>query len=307
MRVLAAVDKFKGTATAAQVAAAIGHACWELGHECVEQPVADGGEGTLEALGGANRTSTVTGPLGDAVQAEWRFHRGTAVIEMARASGSRWSAAPRQRCHGRHHHGHRRAHRPGTRPGREEDRRLPRRLGHHRRRARLRARHHLRRTGCVACSCWSRATCRRCSPMRPRCSPRRRAPRPRRSTCCAAGSSGWRRCTRSSTGSTCAQSARGGRRGRAGRRAGRAGRQAAARLRSRGRRGRSARSHRRRRGSRDHRRGLPRRAELRRQGVGGVQAMCAEPAGRSPRWSATVRPRCATASHIVRWWHEFGC
>lgn len=87
VRVLAAVDKFKGTATAAQVAAAIGHACWELGHECVEQPVADGGEGTLEALGGANRVSTVTGPLGDPVQAEWRFHRGTAVIEMARASG----------------------------------------------------------------------------------------------------------------------------------------------------------------------------------------------------------------------------
>ncbi|MFM2078809.1 MAG: hypothetical protein RJA49_2699 [Actinomycetota bacterium] len=87
MRVLAAVDKFKGTATAAQVAAAIGHACWERGHDCVEVPVADGGEGTLEALGGANRVSTVTGPLGDAVQAEWRFHRGTAVIEMARASG----------------------------------------------------------------------------------------------------------------------------------------------------------------------------------------------------------------------------
>ncbi len=87
MRVLAAVDKFKGTATAAQVAAAIGHACWELGHDCVEQPVADGGEGTLEALGGPNRVSTVTGPLGDPVEAEWRLHRNTAVIEMARASG----------------------------------------------------------------------------------------------------------------------------------------------------------------------------------------------------------------------------
>ncbi len=87
MRVLAAVDKFKGTATAAQAAAAIGHACWELGHECVERPVADGGEGTLEALGGANRTSVVTGPLGDPVRAEWRLHRGTAVIEMARSSG----------------------------------------------------------------------------------------------------------------------------------------------------------------------------------------------------------------------------
>ncbi len=87
MRVLAAVDKFKGTATAAQAAAAIGHACWELGHDCVELPVADGGEGTLEALGGPNRVSTVTGPLGDPVTAPWRFHRGTAVIEMARASG----------------------------------------------------------------------------------------------------------------------------------------------------------------------------------------------------------------------------
>ncbi|MEI8238816.1 MAG: glycerate kinase [Actinomycetota bacterium] len=87
MRVLAAVDKFKGTASAALVAAAIGHACWELGHECVEVPVADGGEGTLDALGGANRVTTVTGPLGDPVEAEWRFHRGIAVIEMARASG----------------------------------------------------------------------------------------------------------------------------------------------------------------------------------------------------------------------------
>ena len=87
MRVVAAVDKFKGTGTAADVAHAIGHACWELGHDCVEVPLADGGEGTLDALGGPNRTSTVTGPLGDPVDAEWRFHRGTAIIEMARASG----------------------------------------------------------------------------------------------------------------------------------------------------------------------------------------------------------------------------
>lgn len=87
MRVVAAVDKFKGTATAAEVARAIGHACWELGHDCTEVALADGGEGTLDALGGPNRTSTVTGPLGDPVAAEWRFHRGTAIIEMARASG----------------------------------------------------------------------------------------------------------------------------------------------------------------------------------------------------------------------------
>ncbi|MCB1002385.1 MAG: glycerate kinase [Acidimicrobiales bacterium] len=87
MRVVAAVDKYKGSLTAAQVAAAIGHACWELGHDCTEVPVADGGDGTLEALGGPNRRSTVTGPLSDPVEAEWRLSRQTAIIEMARASG----------------------------------------------------------------------------------------------------------------------------------------------------------------------------------------------------------------------------
>lgn len=87
VKVVAAVDKFRGSATAAQVAAAIGHACWELGVDCDEIPLADGGEGLLDVLGGPNRTATVTGPLGDAVEAEWRVHRGTAVIEMARVAG----------------------------------------------------------------------------------------------------------------------------------------------------------------------------------------------------------------------------
>jgi glycerate kinase len=86
-RVVAAPDKFKGTLSAHEVAAAIGHACWELGIDCVEVPMADGGDGLLDVLGGANRTSTVTGPLGDPVDAAWRFSKGTAVIEMARASG----------------------------------------------------------------------------------------------------------------------------------------------------------------------------------------------------------------------------
>ena len=87
MRVVAAVDKFRDTATAAEVAHAVGQACWELGHDCDEFALADGGEGLLEALGGANRTSVVTGPLGTAVEAQWRLHRGTAIIEMAQASG----------------------------------------------------------------------------------------------------------------------------------------------------------------------------------------------------------------------------
>jgi len=49
--------------------------------------MADGGEGTLDALGGPNRTSTVTGPLGKPVDAVWRLEGRMAVIEMARASG----------------------------------------------------------------------------------------------------------------------------------------------------------------------------------------------------------------------------
>lgn len=87
MRVLAVTDKFRGTATAAAVAAAVGRAVRAAGGTCDEQPVADGGEGFLDVLGGANRVTTVMGPLGDPVEAAWRISSGTAVIEMARASG----------------------------------------------------------------------------------------------------------------------------------------------------------------------------------------------------------------------------
>ncbi|HEY8060287.1 MAG TPA: glycerate kinase [Acidimicrobiales bacterium] len=87
MRVLAAPDKFRGTATAPEVAAAVARAVVAAGGTADEAPLADGGEGTLEALGGANRTTTVTGPLGDPVEAAWRLDRRAAVIEMARASG----------------------------------------------------------------------------------------------------------------------------------------------------------------------------------------------------------------------------
>jgi glycerate 2-kinase len=87
MRLLAAPDKLRGTASARDVAAALGRAAAAAGWDCDEMPLADGGEGTLEVLGGPNRSTSVTGPLGDPVRAEWRLDRGTAVIEMARASG----------------------------------------------------------------------------------------------------------------------------------------------------------------------------------------------------------------------------
>ena len=87
MRVLAALDKFRGTISARDAAAAVTAACWELDADVDECPMSDGGEGILDVLGGANRTSRVTGPLGDPVEAAWRFHGRTAVIEMAQASG----------------------------------------------------------------------------------------------------------------------------------------------------------------------------------------------------------------------------
>lgn len=87
MTVVAAPDKFRGTATATEVAAAMCRGASAAGLSCSAVPMADGGEGTLDAFGGPNRSSTVTGPLGDPVEAEWRFDGRTAIIEMARASG----------------------------------------------------------------------------------------------------------------------------------------------------------------------------------------------------------------------------
>jgi glycerate kinase len=86
-------DKFRGTLTAAEAAAAMAAGARRAGFErVVELPLADGGEGTLDALvaslGGSRRRARVTGPLGDPVDAEWAMlPGGTAVIEMARASG----------------------------------------------------------------------------------------------------------------------------------------------------------------------------------------------------------------------------
>lgn len=106
MRVLVAPDKFKGTLTSEQAAAAIA-AGWRRtrpADEVVEVPMADGGEGTLDALvaglGGQTRTLRVSGPLGDPVDALYGMleARGgpTAVIELARASGLQLIAESRR-------------------------------------------------------------------------------------------------------------------------------------------------------------------------------------------------------------------
>jgi glycerate kinase len=87
VHVVVATDKFRGTATAAEVGGAVAAAVEATGGTCDVVQVADGGEGFLDAMGGANRTTVVTGPLGDPVEAAWRISGGQAVVEMAQASG----------------------------------------------------------------------------------------------------------------------------------------------------------------------------------------------------------------------------
>lgn len=84
---LACPDKFRGTATAGEVAAAMAAAAADCGWQCEQAPISDGGEGLLECFGGPNRVNTVTGPLGEPVEAGWRLDGTSAVIEMATASG----------------------------------------------------------------------------------------------------------------------------------------------------------------------------------------------------------------------------
>ncbi|HZQ27831.1 MAG TPA: glycerate kinase [Acidimicrobiales bacterium] len=86
-RLLAAPDKFRGTASATEVAQAIRRAAKRAGWKADAVPMADGGEGILEALGGTVRRTRVRGPLGETVEAEWRLKGSTAVIEMAQAAG----------------------------------------------------------------------------------------------------------------------------------------------------------------------------------------------------------------------------
>src|SRR3989442_2704494 len=85
--VVAAPDKFRGTATAPEVAAVVAGAASAAGWTCDQVPVADGGEGTLDAFEGRMRRTVVRGPLGAPVEAEWRIDGTTAIVEMARASG----------------------------------------------------------------------------------------------------------------------------------------------------------------------------------------------------------------------------
>jgi glycerate 2-kinase len=95
MHLLAAPDKFRGTLSAHEAAAAIAAGAAGAGWAAVVLPLADGGEGTLEVLGGGNRRTTVSGPLGEPVGAAWRLEDdGTALIEAALACGLSLAGGP---------------------------------------------------------------------------------------------------------------------------------------------------------------------------------------------------------------------
>ncbi len=89
-RVLVAPDAFKGTATAAEIAAGMSEGAQRAGWAADACPLSDGGEGFLDVLGvlgGELETQVVTGPLGSPVDAVWRLAGDLAVVESARASG----------------------------------------------------------------------------------------------------------------------------------------------------------------------------------------------------------------------------
>ncbi|MDX3086894.1 MULTISPECIES: glycerate kinase [Streptomyces] len=91
-RVLVAADKFKGSLTAAEVAERVTTGLRRVvpDLEVESLPVADGGDGTVAAAvaaGFARREVPVAGPLGGEVAAAFALRGGTAVVEMAEASG----------------------------------------------------------------------------------------------------------------------------------------------------------------------------------------------------------------------------
>src|SRR5487761_1689706 len=95
MRIIVAPNTFKGSLSATQAAKAIARGVREVfpDAEVIEVPVADGGEGTVEALVSAHHGTyewvNVEGPLGDPVLASnGRTDGGrTEVVELASASG----------------------------------------------------------------------------------------------------------------------------------------------------------------------------------------------------------------------------
>lgn len=91
-RVLVAPDKFKGTLTGLEAAEAIrdGILAADSAVEVVMVPIADGGEGTVEATiaaGAERRNCPARGPLDELVEAQWALLGKDAILELSAASG----------------------------------------------------------------------------------------------------------------------------------------------------------------------------------------------------------------------------
>lgn len=92
--VVIAPDKFKGSLTAPEVAAHVAAGLRRARPDLplTLLPVADGGDGTVDAAvaaGFARRTAVVAGPTGDPVRAAYAVRGDVAVVELAEASGLR--------------------------------------------------------------------------------------------------------------------------------------------------------------------------------------------------------------------------
>ena len=107
MRVVIAPDKFKGSLSAPEVArhlAAGLQAATGSNLDVLLIPVADGGEGTLDAAVGSGftrRSAAVSGPTGQPLRADFAVRGREAVIEMAAASGLAVLPGRRRRAAGR--------------------------------------------------------------------------------------------------------------------------------------------------------------------------------------------------------------
>ncbi|HEX3456058.1 MAG TPA: glycerate kinase, partial [Gaiellaceae bacterium] len=85
-------DKFRGTLEGPEAAAAMAAGVRRAGFETVrELPLADGGEGTLDALAAGldaeRRRAAVTDPLGRPIEAEFGLAGEVALVDTAAASG----------------------------------------------------------------------------------------------------------------------------------------------------------------------------------------------------------------------------
>ena len=98
MKIIVAPQSFKGSLSAKEASNIISQSVSEIFPEAeiVQIPIADGGDGTLEtiidATDGQLKTTNVTGPLNDNINAQWGLFEAadskkTAIIEMARSSG----------------------------------------------------------------------------------------------------------------------------------------------------------------------------------------------------------------------------